>query len=264
MATSLSAVIAAAGAASRFGGLRQLQEKVGGKSVLSHSLDVFENDEDCSEIILVVSAEARAWIAGDPLTFASGKLKLIDGGDSRAESIAAGARAAQGELLALHDGNRPNFNEALLARLKATVLPERGAVPGLTLTDAAAHLTAIGDPESGNGSQPAVDELFGGKKTDHRLGHIMEHTDPAGLCLLQTPQLYHRQSFLKALDSLGDDLAAYADDSAVYLAGGFEVAVVPGLRGNLKVVTEADLRLLLKLMGGGTRKKKDRYGGLGW
>jgi len=76
MASSLSAVIAAAGAGRRYGGLGQLQDKVGGKSVLSHSLDVFEADEDCSEIILVVSAEVRAWIAGDPLTFASGKLKL--------------------------------------------------------------------------------------------------------------------------------------------------------------------------------------------
>lgn len=264
MANSLSAIIAAAGTASRFGGLRQLQEKVGGKSVLSHSLDVFEADEDCAEIILVVSPEAREWIAADPLTFASGKLQLVDGGDSRTASIAAGVQAAQGELIALHDGNRPNFNEALLTRLKATVLPERGAVPGLPVTDGAAYLTMIGDPEAGNGSQPAVDELFGGKKTDHRLGHIMEHSDAAALCLLQTPQLYYRESFLKALDSLEDDLGQFDDDSSIYMAGGFEVAVIPGLRGNLRVVTEADLRLLLKLMGGATRKKKDRYGGLGW
>ena len=232
MATSLSAVIAAAGTGSRFGGVRQLQEKVGGKSVLSHSLDVFEADEDCGEIILVVGAEVRAWIAGDPLTFASAKLKLIDGGATRADSIAAGAREAQGELLALHDANRPNFNEALLARLKATVLPERGAVPGLQLTDGAAYLTAIGDQESGNGSQAPVDELFGGKKTDHRLGHLMEHADPSGLHLLQTPQLYYRESFCAALDGAGADLSGYADDSAIYLAGGYEVAVVPGPRGN--------------------------------
>ena len=264
MASSLSAVIAAAGAGRRYGGLGQLQDKVGGKSVLSHSLDVFEADEDCSEIILVVSAEVRAWIAGDPLTFASGKLKLVDGGETRADSIAAGARAAQGELLALHDGNRPNISEALLARLKATVLPERGAVPGLMLTDGVAYLTAIGDPESGNGSQAPVDELFGGKKTDHRLGHLMEHVDPSALHLLQTPQLYYRESYLQALDNVGADLGGFADDSAIYLAGGYEVAVVPGPRGNIKVVTPADLRLLLKLMGGGTRKKKDKYGGLGW
>jgi len=264
MTNSLSAVIAAAGPASRFGGIEQLKTKVGGKSLLSHSIDRFEADDDCREVILVVSPEVREWIAGDPLTFASPKLKLVDGGESRAQSIAAGVRSASGELVALHDGNRPNFTDALLATLKSTVLPERGAAPGVAMHNAIVHLTTIGDTEPANGDRPPVEGLFGGKKADHRVGHVMEHVDQDGLYVLQTPQLYYRASFLHALDQVGAELESFNDDSALYLAAGYEVAVVPGWLGNIKAVTQTELSLLLKLMGGPSKKKKDKYGGLGW
>jgi 2-C-methyl-D-erythritol 4-phosphate cytidylyltransferase len=260
---SLSAIIAAAGSGSRFGGLEQLSEKVGGKSVLCHSIDVFEADDDCSEIIVVVSPAARQWIEGDPLTFARGKLEVVDGGDSRGESVANGVRAATGEVLAIHDGNRPNFDGGLLGILKASVRPGRGVAPALPAIDAAAYLTTIGETQTGNGESAAVGDVFGGDRADHRLGHLMEHVAGEELYLLQTPQLFYRDSYLKALAAV-EDPADYDDDSALYIAGGFEVAVVAGRRGNIKVVAAEDLRLLLKLMGGGARKKKDKYGGLGW
>jgi 2-C-methyl-D-erythritol 4-phosphate cytidylyltransferase len=264
MATSISAVIAAAGPASRFGGIEQLRTKLGGKSLLSHSIDRFEADADCSEVVLVVSPAVREWIAGDPLTFASPKLKLVDGGETRAASIAAGVRQAAGEIVALHDGNRPNFTDNLLAALKATVLPERGAAPGVPMHNAIVHLTTIGDVEPANGDRPAVEDVFGGRKSDHRIGHVMEHIDDNGLYVLQTPQLFYRASFLAAIDKVGDDLTDFNDDSALYLAAGYEVAVVPGWLGNIKAVSQTELSLLTKLMGAPSRKKKDKYGGLGW
>jgi 2-C-methyl-D-erythritol 4-phosphate cytidylyltransferase len=262
--TSLSAVIAAAGSATRFGGIDQLKEKIGGKSVLSHALDIFEADEDCIEVIVAASPEVRSWIKGDPLTFASGKLKLMDGGATRAESVALAVRAAAGEIVAIHDGNRPNCGAGLLDKLKATVLPERGAVPGVPLTDACAYITSIGDGQPVNGDGPAVDGIFGGKRSDHRLGHVMDHASGEGLHILQSPQLYYRMSFLQALDAVGVDLPGYDGDAELYIAGGFEVAAVPGAWGNIRIVSQADLRLLTKLMGGSKAKKKDRYGGLGW
>ncbi|MBN2081928.1 2-C-methyl-D-erythritol 4-phosphate cytidylyltransferase [bacterium] len=260
MAGKLSAIIAVAGPAERFGGLDQLKSKVGGKSVICHSLDLFEADDDCHEIILVVSKESRAWIEGDPLTFASGKMKLVDGGTSRAESIAAGVSAASGELIALHDGNRPNFRADLVERLKQVVLPERGVVPAVEMHNALAYVTRIGAGEG----DAAVTDFFGGKKQDPRIGHLMEHIDSEDVFVLQTPQLYYRASFQDAIAQAGDKLADYSDDSALYLAAGYEVSVIDGWLGNIKVVTPKEFNLLIKLMGGGTKKSKDKYGGLGW
>jgi len=264
MPVEYSAVITAAGAGSRYGGIKQLADKVGGKSVLCHSIDRFDLDEECLEIILVVSPAVREWIAGDPLTFASPKMKVVDGGATRAESVATGVRTATGSIVVIQDGNRPNTSEALLEKVKSAVQPERGSAPGLPLGSGAAYVTAIGDDSGTNGSQPPADDLFGGGKSDSRVGDVTKHAPAGGLYALQTPQAYNRETFLKALDDAGDDLTGYLDDSAVYIAAGFKVAVVAGHPSNIRVTSADDYHLLLKVMGGGQKKRKDKYGGLGW
>jgi len=257
-----SAIIAAAGEGRRFGKDEKLKEKLSGKSVLSQSLDRFDEDDACIQVIVAASQRVREWIAGDPLTFASGKLKVIAGGESRIESVQKALTEAQAPIVVIQDGSRPNWNNALLQRVLSAVKPEIGAVPGIALKDPPAYVTAIGETESSNGDT-ATDDFFGAR-ADHRVGHVMEHPDPSGLYILQTPQAYYRESLEKALKAAKEDLADYADYSALYIGGGFEVAVVPGLLGNLKLVTSDDMAHLNRLMGGGARKKKDKYGGLGW
>jgi len=236
MPKTYSAVIAAAGSSSRFGA-NKLHEKVGGKAVLSHSLDVFDQDADCEEIIVVVSSKVREWIEGNPLVFSGPKLRLADGGDSRAESVAAGARSASAAYLAIHDAARPNFTEALVQKLLAAARPGQGCVPALPVADSIAYATE---------------------------GLLSSYPERSGLHAVQTPQVFERASYLQALDSAGPALAGYTDDASLYLAAGFSVATVPGLPGNIKLTTADDMQLLLKLMGGGERKSKDKYGGLGW
>ena len=126
MGVTYSAVIAAAGSSERFG-VNKLKEKVGGKAVLSHSLDLFDLDDDCEQIVLVASPAIREWIEGNPLIFSSRKRKLLDGGATRADSVASGVRAASGRIVAIHDAARPNVGEELLGRLKAAVKPSQGA-----------------------------------------------------------------------------------------------------------------------------------------
>ncbi len=267
MAATYSAIIAAAGSGQRFGG-NKLKEKVGGKAVLSHSLDLFDGDEDCVEIILVVSPSTREWIEGNPLIFSSPKLKLVDGGASRADSTAAGVRAAQSQIVAIHDAARPNVGEDLLARLKVAVKPHLGAVPGLPLGDTLAYAQLPGGGD--DTAAPAEDDWLAPKKKA-LLPHISGHPERGGVYVIQTPQLFYRDTYLEALSRLsadsgplGSELGAYTDDSSLFHAAGFEVCVVEGRAGNLKLTTPEDLKLLHKLMGTSEKKGKDRYGGLGW
>ncbi|MCC7477123.1 2-C-methyl-D-erythritol 4-phosphate cytidylyltransferase [bacterium] len=267
MVVTYSAVLAAAGAGRRFGG-NKLREKVGGKAVLSHSLDLFDSDEDCQEIILVVSAELREWIEGNPLIFSSPKLKLVDGGTTRAESTAAGVRSASARIVAIHDAARPNVGEELLARLKAAVQPECGAVPGLPLSDTLAY--AAGPAPEDAPAEPAADDWLAPKKKQS-LPQISGHPQRGGLYLIQTPQLFYRDSYLEALSRLSSDTGAlsldagsFTDDSSLYHAAGYKVSIVEGRSANLKLTTAEDLKLLHKLMGTSEKKGKDRYGGLGW
>lgn len=236
MPNAYSALLAAGGGSTRYGS-DKLHEKVGGKTVLSHSLDVFDADEDCEEIIIAASPKLREWIESNPLIFASPKMKLVDGGASRAESVAAAARAASRALLVIHDAARPNFGAALLARVRRPVKAGHGAVPGLPSADSLAQAEA---------------------------GRLREYPPRGGMFLIQTPQAFERLSYLEALAKAGAALAEYGDDGSLYLAAGFEVELVPGAPGNLKLTTPEDLQLLLKLMGSGERKSKDKYGGLGW
>lgn len=243
--------------------IERYQAKLGGKSLVSHSIDAFDSRDDVREVILVVSEPLRSWIEGDPLTFSSEKLKLVDRGGSPVASVAVGVAAASGDTLLLHSGNRPNLRQDLIDDVLATMKPGIAAVPGIPAGRAVAHITSISGDESQNGN--AADDVFGaGSTKDRRVGHVMEFSDPDQLYLLQSPQAYVCSEVKQAFEKAGDALDDYPDASAVYVAAGFEVAVVLGHTGNLAATDDQVFNLLNKLMGGGTKKKKDRYGGLGW
>jgi 2-C-methyl-D-erythritol 4-phosphate cytidylyltransferase len=261
-ASAFSAIIAAGGSGTRFTGDgaratgNKLREKVGGKAVLSHSLDKFGDNEDCVEVILCAGPEVREWIDTNPLVFSGPKLKIVDGGPSRAESVRSGVEAATGKYLAIHDGARPNFSLDLLAALKRAVEPGVGAVPAIAVSDTLAYIEETGESK-------ADTDFFGRAVTTKTAGSIKSYAEREHLYALQTPQFFEADSYRKALES-AQDIAGFSDDSALYIAGGYSVVVMPGSSTNIKLTTPGDLQLLLKLMGGGEKKGKDKYGGLGW
>ncbi|MCH7472614.1 2-C-methyl-D-erythritol 4-phosphate cytidylyltransferase, partial [bacterium] len=187
---SYSAIIAAAGKGERFGQRNKLKEKLGGKAVISHSLDHFGGDDDCAEIIVVVDGAIREWIEGNPLLFASTKIRLVEGGPSRAASVANGVAGASAPLLIIHDAARPNFGADLLARIIGAVKPEIGVVPGVFIPDTVAYVSEIDKGGNGSGNQgegvlgaaraePGAGTLLAEPgagtfedRTEHRQGHI--------------------------------------------------------------------------------------------
>jgi 2-C-methyl-D-erythritol 4-phosphate cytidylyltransferase len=251
-----SAIVAAGGSSARYG-TNKLREKVGGKAVLSHSLDKFADDDDCVEVILCAGPDVREWIAANPLVFAGSKLRVVDGGATRADSVRAGVEVAKGEWLAIHDGARPNFGADLLAALKRAVNARVGAVPAIAICDTVAYVDASGESK-------AETDFFGKAVSTKTAGKIRQHAERDGLYAMQTPQFFEALTYREALDRVGDALGSYPDDSSLYIAGGYDVVCIPGAPGNIKLTTPEDMQLLLKLMGGGEKKSKDKYGGLGW
>jgi 2-C-methyl-D-erythritol 4-phosphate cytidylyltransferase len=263
-AISYSAIVAAGGSGTRYsgtgalaGGPNKLREKVGGKAVLSHSLDKFADDDDCVEVILCAGPAMREWIEANPLVFSGPKLRVVDGGASRADSVRSGVEAAKGEYIAIHDGARPNFSVDLLAALKRALQPRVGAVPGIPVSDTLAYIESTGETK-------AETDFFGNAVTTKTTGVIKSHVDRENMYAVQTPQFFETVTYREALDRVGAGLASYGDDSALYIAGGYRVVCVSGMPTNIKLTTPDDMQLLLKLMGGGEKKGKDKYGGLGW
>jgi 2-C-methyl-D-erythritol 4-phosphate cytidylyltransferase len=237
--------------------------KVGGKSILSHSIDRFDAAEACSAIILLLGPQLHEWVAGDPLTFASPKLVLRETEAGLLPAVAGVLKEAATEFVAIHSAQAPNFPPDLPERLMKTVIPERGAVPGLVSFEPAAYITLIGDDEAGNGS--STGNVFGtAAAAEHRIGHIMEHATGGELCRIQYPQCYGKTELIAALRQCADELEELGDPSEVFISGGYEVAVVAGPPGNIWLDGDQALNLLKKLLGTSSRKKKDKYGGLGW
>lgn len=254
-----SAVILAGGRASRFGSIDLYREKLGGKSLLCHCIDMCDAQENCREIIVSVSPELRSWIESDVLTFSSTKMQLTSALASRQASALAAARLATAERIAIFDGNRPYISEELLDRVLREAAPGTGSAPCLDCTDSPARRGAQISADSG-----AVD-FFGARKVGAYQRHLLDrHLDAESAVLLQAPQAYLRSDYIEKLEQLGD-LARFHDDSEAYLAGGGDIALVEGRHGNFRVVSRGDLGIIQKIMGGPAKKKKDgKYGGLGW
>lgn len=257
MDTSYSAVIYAV-AQRQAGGRGMLQEKLGGKAVLNHSLDVFEEDPACTEMLVFVDTGTHEWIKGNPLEFASVKMRALPAAATRAETMQAGAAAAKQPLLVLHDACRPNFGADLLRRVLATVKSGQGAVPVVAVDGA----LAVAAPLQGGKNSDAGDSWLG-PKADFRIALLADMLASEQAYLVQSPQAYTKVDYLSALKAAGASLAEVTDDCALCQAAGIPVALVRGRLENLRLDGEDQLHVLQKLMGTGP-KKKEKYTGLGW
>lgn len=237
-----------------------LKQKAGGKSIFSHCLDVFDADETCLEIIVECCPQIRDWITHDPLTFSIVKMRLEDAKDGHCESWIALAQTAKSPVVVFQHAGFPCFGADLLAKVLATVKPEIAAVPGWPVNTSLGTVTSIEERGTENGGGA---ESFLGPKADFRAGHLMELTDISSLYTLQFPQAFFVDSLLKAGQTTGEKLDGFGSLCEMYIAGGFEVAVITGKRGNIGVYSPDDLYMIRKLIGG-PKRKKDKYGGLGW
>lgn len=256
MATKYCAIIYAVETeAAAWGGM--LQSKLGGKTVLNHSLDVFEDDPGCAAVIVVADAATREWVGGNPLEFASAKMRIIAAAGTRHESMVQAAREASQDLLVLHDALRPNFGTELLERVLATVRPGQGAAPAVAVDRA----SVCGRPLAGKPGGAGSNVL--GPKADHRIAMHAGVPGTEVLYAVQSPQAYLREDFLRSAGQAGPNPADAGDISSICQAQGLEVAFVPGRLENMHLGGQDELHVLQKLMGTGP-KKKEKYTGLGW
>lgn len=236
-----------------------LEEKMGGKAVLNHSIDTFDDDASCAEILIVPDAPTREWIGGNPLSFASPKQRVMPLGKTRAESVHHAVAEARKSVVVIHDALRPNFGAELLARLLAAAEKEEAVAAAWPDSGPQVELKAA----AGGGEKLKQPEGFFGPRAEQRLGHAGQRFAGGTLWTVQYPQAFRRESYLRAAEKAGKSLSRYTDDSEMVAAGGCQVALVRGRLENIRLSGQDELRLLQKLLGT-PPKKKDKYGGLGW
>ena len=146
-----SAVIVAAGRASRMEGIDKILTPMGGQPLLLYTLAPFQACEQVGEIVIVTREDLMVPIG--TLCSQHGLTKVrrvVKGGESRTESVLAGLQETdpQAALVAIHDGARPFLPEAVLEEAIQLLRPGGDGVgngPGIAGAAADVHPLAALD-----------------------------------------------------------------------------------------------------------------------
>ena len=198
----VAALIVAAGRGSRMGGVPKQWRDLSGRSVLDRTLGAFEAHPDVGLVVTVLPAADLDRLPGR---------ETVAGGESRSASVRAGLTALTGraETVLIHDGARPLVTPNLISAVIAGMEGRDGAAPALPVTDA----------------------LWRGTL------RVEGTADRDGLWRAQTPQAFRLGAILAAHRAGADA----ADDVALAVASGLDVAIVPGDEDNLKITHAGDM-----------------------
>lgn len=217
----------AAGSGSRLGagGPKALVE-LAGRPLLSWSLEALAAAEPVVAVVVVAPPghedEVRA--------LGEGRATVVTGGQTRAESVAAGLGTVETELVAVHDAARPLVTAELTERTIAKLAsrPDAdGVIAAVALTDTVKRAR---EPRPKKGEFPRGGPTVA--KTESR-----DH-----LWAAQTPQTFRTESLREAHAADPQRIAAATDDAMLVEKAGGKVLIEPSDAENLKVTTPADLR----------------------
>jgi 2-C-methyl-D-erythritol 4-phosphate cytidylyltransferase/2-C-methyl-D-erythritol 2,4-cyclodiphosphate synthase len=214
------AVVVAAGASRRMGGVDKLDAELGDKPLLAWSIGAMKAARSVSRVIVVTNSERMDFLARQAW-FAQTGATLVAGGVERSDSVRAGLGAADAEVVLVHDGARPLVSPALVDAVAAAAAEHGAAIPVV----------------------PVADSL---KATTN--GRVGAAVDRDGLAAAQTPQAARRRLLLAAFDTAAGK--AFTDEAGLLQAHGIDVYAVPGEVSNLKVTRPADLDLVRAIAAG--------------
>lgn len=204
-----AAIIVAAGQGSRSGlDLPKQYLPLGGRAVLAHAYQALAAHPAIARILVVIG-EGQEMMAREALACATLDPCLVRGGATRRESVRAALDllAAEGGVshVFIHDAARPFLPMAVIDRLLEATGEQEGAIPVLPVVDTLVH----GEGEHG------AHALMGGDVDREKLRRV------------QTPQLFHFETILRAHRGVAPEVAA-TDDAGMLRLIGVPVALVEG------------------------------------
>lgn len=229
---SVAGVVLAGGSGTRLGGPKPKQLlPIGGRMILVHSLERFEQSPLIDNIVLIGSHETLAAInrrrtrRGAPPPRTDCNRLFAEGGPTR---MASSWNALQllrttlpeTEIVLIHDAARPFISPTVLEALIAAARTHGAAIPVLPAVD-----TTV---------QFARDEATG--------ANLVAAIPPrASLGRVQTPQAFRFELILRAFErARADGLTDATDDSSLVFRLGLPVACVAGDERTFKITTQAD------------------------
>jgi 2-C-methyl-D-erythritol 4-phosphate cytidylyltransferase len=152
-------------------------------------------------------------------------LGVVDGGATRAQSVANALAAVGTELVAIHDAARPLVTAELVEGVVATLAADPGADGAIA-------------------AAPVIDTI---KLVEDRA--VETTVDRSRLWGAQTPQVFRVDALRRALEADPARVEAATDEAMLIEAAGGRVLVHPSPPENLKVTTPTDLKLAELVLG---------------
>jgi len=210
------AIIVAAGASRRMGGIDKMFASLGGKPILARVIDAFQECQAIDQIVVVVSKDnlkrCQQLVGEQKWSKVS---EVCVGGERRQDSVAAGlSRLKQCEWAVIHDGARP---------LVTTDLVERG-------------LEAARETGAAIAAVPVTDTIKIAR--DDQI--ILETPPRRTMWAAQTPQIFRFDIIAEAYRKVNNDVT---DDASLVEQLGYKVKLYMGSYDNIKVTTPDDLVL---------------------
>jgi 2-C-methyl-D-erythritol 4-phosphate cytidylyltransferase len=241
-AASVTAVIAAAGSGERLGaGGPKAFVSLAGRPMVEWSVDAFQA-AGVAAIVVAVPPEFVSSRLPDirQVGPGGGSTLVVEGGATRAESVANALAAAETELVAIHDAARPLVTPELIEGVIATLVadPEAdGAIAATSVTDTIKRAAADMQPP------PDPSQHLGSYRPPNAGISVEGTVDRDVLWAAQTPQVFRIEELRRALEGANARVETATDEAMLIEATGGRVLIHPASPDNVKVTTPTDLRL---------------------
>lgn len=210
-----TALIVAAGSGSRMGlGYNKLLYRLeNGNTILEETLHVFQKDERCSQLVVVVSKEDMELFMK---LCAGGNVVFVAGGATRQESVYHGLLAVREDHVLIHDGARPWLSLSCIDRIIDTLYEHKACLLMVPVKDT---MKVIED------------------------GRVKETLNRSVLWQAQTPQAFDTHLILSCYrKAMMQGIQATDDTQIVEKCSEEAVVVVEGSYENVKVTTIEDIK----------------------
>lgn len=214
-------LIVAAGKGSR---MKTTEKKqflpLAGKPVMAWTVDVFEQMDEISEIVIVTSESDISRIQQMKEAYNWTKMgAIVAGGKERQDSVLNGLRSMQSDWVLVHDAVRPLVSPDAVRRCMQSAFQSAsgGAVLGVQVKDT----IKVVSPD----------------------GRILHTPERNTLRAVHTPQMFRKAELLAASVEAAANGWEVTDDASVMELAGYPVKIVPDNERNLKITTPDDLAL---------------------
>lgn len=209
MNNKISAIIPAGGTSSRFGNKNKLLEKIYNKEVIKYTIESFEA-ANIDEI--VICANISIIDEFEKIFQNSPKIKIIEGGQTRQESVFKGLQAVNCDYVLIHDAARPMISTDMINQAIEMVKEKKALTVATKTID-------------------TIKEVVDGK--------IVRTIDRSKLYNTQTPQAFEYNLIKNAhLRLAGQN---FTDDAGMLEELGYQVYILNGSYKNIKITTQNDI-----------------------